>query len=206
MSMFSSTSGPAMDCRMLRCLVYSMAAGAVLVLAGLLFVESPHLATYLFAVSLIPASAMISGLILSIRCMIRSKTAMRETIVVGVKPAMDTLQLLELTPAGRYSDPLAGTHRFCLSSGFMFYFGMTSYPALMLLPSVLGICMGAEELNLFLTMITELFASGFLLAFWLEYHTCCKRAYPAGSMVARAAIVRGPWVSYIELGGEVKGP
>ena len=200
---FSMDCGLAMDCGTLKRITYSCAAGVVLALVGMFFTDYEYIWIYSFLVSLIPASMMLTTMLFAVRCNRSSKVQSKETIVVGVKNAIDTLQLLELTNAGRYADPLIGTNKFCLQSKFMLFYVLTIYSILLLaLPIVVPFWMG-EDANLVVAIATMIFISVFLLAIFVEYYTCCKRKYPAKtSYVLYAKIVRCPWVSYIEFGPE----
>ena len=193
-------AGLAMDCGTLRRLVYSLATSILLALAGMFFVENERTVIYSFAISLIPASVMLTTVVQAVRCNRSLKVRPKETIVVGVKNAVDTLQLLELTAAGRQMDPLVGTYRFCLQSKFLLLYGLTSYSIMLIaLPIVIPYLMG-EDANISSIVVMMVFTPMFLLAFMVEYYTCCKMKYPVKkSGIFNAKIVRCPWVSYLEL-------
>jgi len=195
----------AMDCGTLRRLTYSFAICFVLALAGIFLMDYEYVWIYSFAVSLIPASVMLTTLLNAIRCNRLSKTHPKETIVVGVKNAWDTLQLLELTATGRHMDSLVGTKKFCLQSKFMLFYGMTSFSILLLALPVMIPCISGGDANELSTTLTAVISFSFLIGFFVEYYTCCKAKYSAiRSRIFNAKIVRHPGVSYIELESEVK--
>jgi hypothetical protein len=228
MSAHGVSKGLAMDRRMLRCLIYSMLMGLVLSSIGILFIENEYLWVYVFAVCLIPASAAMSAIAFSLRCTKLSKVLQKEKILVGVKNSMDTLQLLELKDtrkctgcghtfigyvpghcpvcgikndnANSDGDPLTGSPSFCLFANFLMYYSMILYVAIFLLTPVLGnILLSKDNSNLAIMIVTLAFMSVSLFAFWLEYYTCCKKKYPVSAEIMEAAVIRCPYVSYIEL-------
>jgi MFS family permease len=173
-------------------------------LAGIFFVTNEYVWAYSFAVGLIPASVMLTTVLKAVRCNRLAKVHPKESIIVGVKNAIDTLQLLELSDAGRRADPLVGTEKFCLQSRFMLLYCFTAYSVLLLVLPMIVPWTGedASELSMILTMVLS---SIFLAGFIVEYCTCCKMKYYAKtSEIFNAKIVRCPWVSYIELEEEIE--
>ena len=220
--------GLAMDCRTLRRLVYSLSVGFLLCLAAsVLLFDSEYLLVILMAITLIPVSVMMSVVVYAVRCSSASKTSPKEKMTVAVKNAIDTLQLLELSDVGKcigcgyvfkgvvpnhcpkcgnknegaYADdtPMAGSYKYCLSPNFLLYCGLILYAALLLLSPMLGTYLMPEDANLVSATVLLILMSVFLFAFWLEYHTCCKRKYRSASDVTDVLIVRCPFVSYIEM-------
>ena len=187
-----------MDKGTLRRLTYSGAAGVVLVLCGILFIGNEFLWAYMLAASSVPVSVMLTTTAYTFRCIRSLNKLPKEEIVVGAKDAMDTMQLLELTPAGRLTDPLTGTNSFCLTPTFTLTYGLIIFSAAVLfLPAWLA---ATDDVNAVVIILAAFFVSALPLGFAVEYYTCCKRKYRAKkTTIYNARITRHPWISYVEV-------
>jgi len=218
--------GLAISCRLLRYLMYSFAAGMLLALPSVLFIDNGLVPIYLFAVCLLPACATMFTARSSAAVRKAAATSPRESVTVAVKFAMDTLQVLELQDVGRCDecghvfkgfvprhcpkcgnknagankkdDPLTGTRTFCVMSVSMMYYNMIVYTAIILSMPLAGIFFITEDAGILSAALVLIFTAVFSFAFWGEYYTCCKRAYRQTLDIEEVSVVRGKWVSYIE--------
>ena len=199
MPSYVTLKGLATDHRAFRCNMYSLAGGAALVLAGIPFLESKYLLVYLSAVTLIPVSSMLFIAVRGARCRKLSKTIPKEYIVVAMNGLLDSAYMLELTPAGKMTVPLTGTDRYAIQDWYMLFLDTAFYSGVLLLTPVIGYFFGGDDANIVALFLSLILMLVFLLVSGMEYYLCFKRGYPADSMIYTAAIVRCPWVSYVEI-------